>query len=196
VTQDLSGYTVEYYQRHQAEYWFKKHGLLRPDELAALCYTFGMPFSGHEAYAFRGTPWPREPHLIMSIGAGAGVLEKALEDMGLAVIGVDPSPGAKVLYQGSRLQDDTTGIEACDTIIFCESLEHIPLEQIRDIWSRINHERFTRVIVVNWPGMFPIPVASDGWDHITRLDDALYDELSEGFNNTVLRWGSHLVLER
>ncbi len=191
MTQDLSGYTRQYFEMEKPEYWFPRYGLPRPDMLAAICYAFNVPFRLGDVHGGR-----REPGVIMSVGSGPGWLEEWLERMGCEVIGVDPSPGVKALYRGKFLQDDWSGIEACRTIIFCESLEHIPLDQVRQMWQEIlaNSPCGTRVIVVNWPDFWPIE-PSGGWDHITRLHDGLYDELSEGFD-VIVRWGSHLVLEK
>jgi hypothetical protein len=193
VSQDFSEYSAEYYQRNQFEYWFEQRGLLRPDQLAAICYTLNLPFTAREP-CFSGQEWPRRPGVIMSVGAGSGMLEHVLEELGHEVIGVDPSPGARELYRGKHLQDDVTGIEDCSTVIFCESLEHLPLDVIWEIWKQIPVRPGVRVIGVNWPGYFPIPVTSE-WDHITELNDELYDQLAGGFT-TYVRWGSHLVLDR
>lgn len=192
MSQNLSGYTRQYFERDQPEYWFSQYDLPRPDMLAAICYAFSVPFRLNDM------PYePRDTGRVMSIGSGPGFLEKILEGMGCEVIGVDPSPGVRELYRGMHLQPDWTGIEQCRTVIFCESLEHVPIEQVRQIWQEIrdNCQPGTRVIVVNWPQFFPIDPSGDGWDHITRLDDRLYDELSEGFH-VLVRWGSHLVLQK
>lgn len=178
-------YTTDYYQRDVDEFWFAPHGLPRPDELAAICYTFGRSFWG------KGYDSPREPGTIFSIGAGEGNLEKRLEDMGCDVYGVDPSPGARELYKGKHLLDEYSG--GGDTVIFCESIEHLYPEQLEDIWDKIPIG--ARVIIVNWPDFHPIETDGTGYDHIRRVDDGLFDTLSEG-NNVILRRGSHLVLEK
>lgn len=184
MTQDLSHYQDSYYERDIEENWYGNHGLLRPDELAALGYAFGR------------TVWhpreskPRDPGVVYSIGCGLGRLERQLETMGVEVYGVDPSPGAAALYQGKTLLDHYPG--GGDTILFVESLEHIPLEEIRSIWQRL--PRGARVIVVNWVDFFPIP-ADSSWDHITEITNELFDELSIGCE-TILRRNGHLVLEK
>ncbi len=191
--QDLAGYDRSYYERETTESWFPAHGLPRPDQLAAICYVFGLPFTGKEKNAFSGR---RSPGRIMSIGAGDGWLEKTLENLGCEVTGVDPSAGARDLYAGSHLQADCTGIEQYRTVVFCESLEHVPIGQIRDIWQRIRNGSVpdTRIIAVNWPSYFPLGIIMKDWDHITRLDEQLYDELCAGFD-VIVRWGSHFVLD-
>lgn len=191
MAQDLSHYDIAYYRRAIVENWFPRHGLLRPDQFAALCYVFGVPFWGdeHQSATYR------EPGnwRVMSIGCGEGALEVELERLGCEVTGVDPSPGARELYRGKILQDDVGGIEGCATVLFCESLEHLPLDTVRALWPRITPG--ARIVITNWQTWHPIEPSPDGWDHITRVDDALYDELAFG-HRVVLRRGSHLVLER
>lgn len=188
--QDLSRYDVAYYRRPGlAERWFPQRGMLRPDQLAAVCYTFGVPFWGDEPYTYREPPSWR----VMSIGCGAGDLECELERLACEVIGVDPSWGARELYCGKVLQDDIGGIEDCPTVIFCESLEHLPRPVIDRAFARIR--RGTRIIITNWPSYHPLEPTPDGWDHITRVDDALFDDLATGCK-VIVRRGSHLVLDR
>jgi hypothetical protein len=187
-TQNLDGYSPAYYQRDIRENWFAPHGLLRPDQLAAVCYAYGWPFDGNERYR------RRDPGRIMSIGCGRGDLEAELERMGAEVIGVDPSHGAQTLYRGTTLQPDTTGMEDCQTVLFVESIEHLPKAMIEDLWPRFSSG--TRVVIVNWRDFHPIePEPNDGWDHITLVDDDLFDWLCGGFNVWV-RNGSHLVIDR
>lgn len=186
MSQNLSHYNAGYYQRKGTpESWCHGYGLPRPDELACICYAFGAAFSDpHE-----GEGGPRDPGLTYSIGCGAGWLEARLEEMGVKVIGVDPSPGARELYAGSELVPTYEG--GGDTIIFCESLEHLPTDEIDRIWSLI--PATARIIVANWPAWDVIPGDHD-WDHITTVDAALFDRLSEG-RRVVVRRGSHLVLD-
>ena len=189
--QDFSRYPVGYYRRNwTAERWFPQRSLLRPDQLAALCYVFGAPFWGdeHSRMTWREPPSWR----VMSIGCGEGYLEVELERLGCEVTGVDPAPGARELYRGRVLQDDIDLIEDFPTVIFCESLEHLPRVEIDRIWARITAG--ARIIITNWPLYHPIELTPDGWDHITRVDDALFDELSAG-HRVLVRRGSHLVLE-
>lgn len=187
MTQDLSHYSRGYYERDIRENWFHRAGLLRPDQLAAIAYTLGWPFFGDEHY--RHPPGRR----VMSIGCGRGDTEVELERLGCDVIGVDPSEGAAQLYRGSHLQADPTGVEDCDVVLFIESLEHLPATLITDLWERFTTP--TRVVVVNWPAFHPItPSRKDTWDHITVVNDDLFDRLSEDAV-VVQRRGSHLVLD-
>lgn len=178
-------YGVAYYQRETLENRYKHAGMLRPDQYAAACYTLGLKFHDHDVDT------PRNPGVITSIGCGEGVLEAFLERLGHTVVGVDPSPGARALYRGTWLVDRYSGDGG--TVLFVESLEHLPTDVLDDIWRRIPTQ--TRIIIVNWPTYHPIEPDGTGWDHITRVDDDLYDRLSVG-HRVVKRHGSHLVLDR
>lgn len=180
-----SFYTVKYYRRDIPEHWFYQYGLLRPDELAAICYAFGQPFT------VKGKDMPRDPGVIYSIGCGEGYLEEQLEKMGCEVYGVDPSPGAKKLYRGKNLLKKYPGGGA--TVIFCESVEHLFPEQFDEIWEKI--EPGVRVIFVNWLDFHPIEPDSTGYDHVRLIDDDFYDKVSYG-HRVIFRQGSHLVLEK
>lgn len=183
MTQDLSVYTNQYYERPLAEFWFEQFGLVRPDQLAALSYAYGIsPWNG---------AWTqRNPGIIYSIGCGTGMLEVTLEKMGNVVIGVDPSTGAKNKYRGSKLIDKYEG--GGDTIMFVESIEHIPMAELDRIFSLVPSG--ARIIVVNWPDFHPIN-PFPGHDHITLIDDQMFDRIS-ALGTTVLRRGSHLVVDK
>ena len=113
--------------------------------------------------------------------------------MGLTVTGVDPSLGALELYRGGMLVGEARQALAASagTVIYNESIEHIPVEQTLQVRSWMAPG--SRLIVTNWPDFHPIEPTSD-WDHITRVDDALYDRLAQG-GQVVLRRGSHLVVD-
>jgi len=183
----VSHYDASYYTRDQAEYWWQQHGLLRPDELAALSYAWGRPFTYYDIQNQCMTQ--RHPGTVYSIGCGIGNLETALERMGCTVIGVDPSPGATQLYKGSTRVDNYDG--GGDTILFVESIEHLTLDEINDIFPKI--PTGAQVIIVNWYGMFPIHGSTDHWDHVTTIDDRFYDHLAR-HRTTLLRHDGHLVL--
>lgn len=185
-TQDLTHYTRDYYTRKGlTEAWFVECDLLRPDELACICYMFGRAFADPRG----GEEDARGPGLVYSIGCGPGRLEAHLEGMGVRVIGVDPAPGAVEMYAGSELVPSYDG--GGDTIIFCESLEHLPITEIDRIWPLIPMS--ARIIVANWLAWDSIP-GDHEWDHITTVDGELFDRLSEG-RRVIVRRGSHLVLD-
>lgn len=178
-------YTEDYYKRDIPENWYKKYDLLRPDELAAICYAFGQGFTA------KNKDTPRDPGVIYSIGCGEGILEKKLEDMGCEVIGVDPAPGAKKLYQGKKIIDEYPG--GGGTVIFCESVEHLFPKQFDEIWDKIDPG--VRVIFVNWMDFHPIEPDTTGYDHVRLINDEFYDRICYA-TRVIFRRGSHLVLEK
>jgi len=193
VTQDLTHYTNEYYQR---ELTFCRFGILRSDQLAALCYILDWAYWGPkdanwQSWGPKGLG--RDPGVILSMGAGRGELEVQLEVIGHEVIAVDPSPGAQELYKGKGPLHRECSPElarSAQTVVFCESMEHIPLHQTRQVLSWL--QPGTRLVVVNFVDFWPI-FREGEWDHITQVDDALYDEISAG-RQVLFRRGSHLVL--
>lgn len=184
--QDKESYYVEsYYERDIPENWFKERNLLRPDELAAIAYAFGQPFTEKGAYP------QRIPKKVYSIGCGEGFMESQLEKLGVEVVGVDPAPGLKGKYLGKTLVKEYPG--GGDTIIFCESIEHLYPEQFQEIWDKV--PTCAWVIIVNWLDFHPIEPDNTGFDHVTRIDDDYFDKISFG-QRVKFRRGSHLVMEK
>jgi hypothetical protein len=82
-----------------------------------------------------------------------------------------------------------------DTLIFCESIEHIPKEWFDPFWAKVRPALGAnkgRLIVVNWPSFHPIGIWGD--EHCRAIDDIVYDQLAEG-GRTAYRQGSHLVVD-
>lgn len=156
----------------------------------------------------------RTPNLVLDVGCGRGELMLSYYLLGIPCIGADPSPGAATLVpqtmawegiEGYRfvnkgLRDALTDLhdEPVDTIIFCESIEHIREEEFDQAWP-IATDVLTRshglLIIVNWIDFWPIPVDKTGYDHIRRIDNRLYDRLSKDARHTTFRDRSHLVLQ-
>lgn len=55
--------------------------------------------------------------------------------------------------------------------------------------------RRIRAVVTNWPDFHPIRAEPGDWDHVHDVDDELYDRLASTAKRTVVRHGSHLVLD-
>jgi hypothetical protein len=98
--------------------------------------------------------------------------------------------------------DSTTGIQKLidmevgfDTVILCESLEHIKKAEFERTWDLIKSELSGLFIVVNWVKNHPLGPDGTGYDHIRLVDDKLYDRLSKDASRVIFRKGSHLVLE-
>lgn len=175
-------YNDTYFNRNIPETWFRKVDLLRPDQLAGFCYVMDWPFwTNHRTDR-------RKPGHVLSVGCGLGQLEKKLEDNGVKVTGYDPYYYED--YIGRECKQHYKG-EQYDTILFCESIEHLPVAEIDYI---INSQRGgTRIIIVNWPNNHPI--LPEGFDHITQIDDEFFDKLLDG-RKPLVRQGSHLVFDK
>lgn len=156
----------------------------------------------------------RSPRLVADIGCGRGEMLLSYHLLGVECVGIDPSPGAEVLVpqtmawsgvEDYRLLNSgfadglaTLEKEPVDTIVFCESIEHVRETEFTTGW-RLVRNILTRsaglFIAVNWMDYWPIPVDNTGYDHIRRIDDALYDRLSADARSVIFREGSHLVLQ-
>lgn len=172
---------------------FHRAGVLRPDQLA--CF--------HYAHKF-GTP---KNLRVYSIGCGAGLLEDALYKSGMYVVGIDPSEyalnrwrfkknngGTYFEFVNSDLRkfiDDYPIRFYKATTIFCQSLEHIPAQDIikaMPVLAGYNH----LIIITNTVNWHPIMPNND--DHITLVDDELFNWIAS-FGETLFRYKSHLVVQ-
>jgi len=157
----------------------------------------------------------RHPKTVLDVGSGRGELTATLLYDGVECYAIDPSLGAKDItpmtfsnWVGAGLEaffvnksfsaalDELEDIQY-DTIIFCESVEHIREEEFTKAYeAAVNTLRETKgmLIVTNWVGFHPINPDGGGWDHIRRIDDSVYDTLCSKAEKTVYRRGSHLVL--
>lgn len=189
------GYTRSYFLgRDIPEVTNYREHRIRADQLA--CFHWSM----HEVGGGL-----RRPVHVLDVGAGRGELSAMFALCGIPVTGVEPH--ATKLYERTlrswakaepRVVADVAKVkEPADTVIFCESLEHIPEDVFDAMWDRIVpwlNQYQGRLIVANWEENHPIEPDGTGWDHVRRVDDALYDQLAEG-RSVVFRRGSHLVVD-
>lgn len=155
-------YTREYYEyegqhsgKQEAPAW--KHQVLRKDQEIAIELVMCEP-----------------PGLIVSVGAGMGLLERELENRGQMVIATEPSTYA--LENGrseNRIRCDLGSLRITTpcTWLFSESMEHIPEP---DIWAFMEWAK-GRLVVANWTW----PLETNCPDHITRMDDAFFDKMCD-----------------
>lgn len=160
----------------------------------------------------------RTPGCILDIGCGRGELMLSFGIIGLRCVGIDPSPGAAELIPVTmdtwyRVQQEEYEFWPCnmqngighvwdrgillDTVIMCESMEHIPEDEFETAWPVVCElltETGGMFIAVNHIDKWPIPVDHTGYDHIRRVDDDLYDRLIKSAREVIFRQGSHLVL--
>ncbi len=155
-----------------------RNQVLRTDQLRVLAY---MMEDG------------RRPDRVLSIGAGAGFLEMVIALLNIHVIATDPHPAGLELLEESRLIKrygvqapleydilsavNAVGIHApqADTVIFCESIEHITRDELDLAFEVLAGDGPLRVIVANDR---PLPIEPHEPDHITRVDEALYVALA------------------
>lgn len=159
----------------------------------------------------------RRPRLVFDIGCGRGEIAATLAHLGIRAVAVDPSAAAGGLVretagrfygipQGGVEFVQATGLAALreyqekpDTAIFCESIEHIPTDELYKTfeWMRRNAppDVGMRAVITNWPDFHPIRAEPGDWDHVHGVDDELYDRLASMARSTVVRHGSHLVLD-
>ncbi len=167
---------------------FLRAGVLRPDQLA--CYHYVQTFS-------------KQAIGINSIGFGAGGLELHFHRNYYDVYAIDPSEAAHEIvkheFTASNLRFLKIGFRefANDTlrykgpVIFCQSIEHIPHEDIKygiPILAK-NHHLIVITNTVNWH-----PIMPNNDDHITLVDDELFNWIAS-FGETLFRYKSHLVVQ-
>jgi hypothetical protein len=88
---------------------------------------------------------------------------------------------------------NTINLSEFDTIIFCESIEHVPEINFWNFWDKVKHEFNGRIIITNWIEYHPIPINPP--EHIFEINDAVYDRLIQTSRKCIYRNKSHLVIE-
>jgi SAM-dependent methyltransferase len=158
----------------------------------------------------------RRPQVVVDVGAGRGEICALLTLDSIRAIGIDPSPGSAELFPVTMREwagvdeyeflnvgiADGLGSLAdqnivADTVILCESIEHIPppeFERGFEFAKQMLVKTGGLFILTNWIGYHPIRPDRTGYDHIRHIDDKLYDKLSKSAKSVVFRQGSHLVL--
>lgn len=195
---------------------------LREDQFSALCYAnsiFNFNYTDHPTYkdqiVFVRDHSQRKLKNILSIGAGRGEMEYSFCVLEIDITALEPSDAGYALIQENRgwnpdnsnvpiLLQKTIGeyIESIkgkefrhDTIIYCEAIEHVPFEETFKLLNRIKKEKKKiRLIIVNWKWFHPVYTDGTGWNHITNIDDTVYDGIIEGME-LIYREGSHLVVD-
>ena len=158
----------------------------------------------------------RRPRLVFDIGAGRGEISALFTHIGIRSVPIEPSRAAGDLVR--RTYREYYGIEECaglinqnsfkgmktalarhgrpDTVIFCESIEHIPESEFQKTFGLIRRslEGGGIMIVVNFIQFHPITRDRINCNHLRTIDDEFYDGLSKCAREVVFRSGSHLVL--
>ena len=178
--------------------------------------------SGLEQVRALMTGMTRRPKLVLDVGAGRGEVSALLNHCGIKCIAIEPAsvgpdmmretcqtydcdefPDKQFLNTGlikglRRLQENNA---VPDTIVMCESLEHIPKREFDKAFEVMRGMLADAaggggmLIITNWPDFHPIRPMRFHWDHVRTVDDSLYDRLAGLASSTVFRRGSHLVLK-
>ena len=159
----------------------------------------------------------RVPKCVIDIGCGRGELSATLRYMGINTIAVDPSDGAAELVM--KTHSDFYNIHECnfihktlvegmkeilkentpDTIIFCESIEHIDATEFQEGFELIKkalRQTSGLLIITNWIHYHPIPKNPRyDWNHIHLIDDKFYDMICDACKKIIFRERSHLVVQ-
>lgn len=205
--------------------YFKKQ-LRQGDMLPAIYYILGgVSYEAKEEIYFAACDTldkqiemlkklPRRPHKVINIGGGRGEIDAVLRLLNIDCVCVDPSPGAVVMYAQTMekwanthnykfinkrykdsINDNDVG-DDFDTLVFCESIEHIPEDEFESVWPIVRSilkKNRGLLIVTNWMGYHPL--YPNTWDHVRIIDDKFYDYLSIEAKKVIFRRGSHLVLQ-
>ena len=156
----------------------------------------------------------RSPNNILEIGAGRGELSCTISAMGIDVTPIEIATDANLwfnmtgeLYFGKEFVVPTISNENIldldfskfDTILMVEVIEHIKEDEFDLIWDKILRQFHGLFIITNFIHMHPIPVGGS-WpgakeEHCRLIDEDLYNSMCNQAKSTVIRKGSHLVLE-
>lgn len=180
-------------------------------------YAYGMGYS----YVKQVEPIKmfqrRTPKLVVDVGSGRGELSAAFLNDDIRCISIEPalqasdiffdtlnhwSIGSKGTLINAGAYEGLSKIREMDdkpdTIIFCESLEHIP-EKEGDAAINLAAEMLTetegRLIIANYEH----PIIKQGdwpptWDHIRTIDDDVYDRICSLAPRIIFRDNGYLGL--
>lgn len=158
----------------------------------------------------------RSPKKVFEIGGGRGELACAFRQLEIEIDSCEFSTSSPEWYTKTgqhffgyefraptpivgHIKDITVDWSLYDTIIMVETIEHIKEEDFRPIWNNIVENFKGYFIITNHPGTHPIPIGDWGdgaeKEHCRIIDDAVYNEMAAKAKRTILRKGSHLVLE-
>lgn len=188
--QRSENYEKGYFDQPGLEKDYHDLGLFRPDQVYAISYALGLTDARRHLQ--------RKPSKILSIGCGQGAIESFLASKGFDVTATDIADNVEAggfhFILGSM---DDISYDDFDTVIFCESIEHIPKDEFDRNWMKmVDMLKKTRgiLIITNWFEYHPIRIDASGWNHVREVNDAFYDSLAM-HGETVVRNKSHLVIQ-
>lgn len=154
----------------------------------------------------------RIPNSILEIGGGRGEISNAFSYLNVPCTSIEPGDNADFLYYATgkhffgenfnstkpltvdlKTLSNDIDLSIFDTILFCESIEHIKESDFWGFWNKVCNEFQGVFIITNWIDYHPIPIMPP--EHIFEINDSVYDKLVRSSGNCVFRNGSHLVLD-
>ena len=154
----------------------------------------------------------RQPKNVLDIGSGRGEVISSFAYLNSQCTGIESGGQAVELHKltatkffgpsfkpilpitkslGDAIEE--LDLTQFDTIVICETIEHIEAEEFNLAWHCIKSEFTGLIIITNWLDYHPIPIQLP--DHVRLTDDALYDQLSMDAAECIYRDRSHLVLK-
>lgn len=161
---------------------------------------------------------------VLEVGGGRGELSNLMTHLRIPHTSVEVYSDADKWYKETGLQyfgeahkhqspligpietllaENKIDLSKFDTIIFPESVEHIPVENFNYVLDRISKEFKGRFIVTNWKYYHPIVGSLEHPDrlhetmeeHVSDINDEVYARWTKLAKKLIYKDGSHLILE-
>jgi hypothetical protein len=152
------------------------------------------------------------PQKVLEIGGGRGEIANVFKKLGIDCISLEPGKHADFIYNytgkfffGKDFESATptkndfktliqnNEIDQFDTIIFCQTIEHIAESDFWEFWNKLVSNFNGLVIIVSYVHYHPIEVVLP--QHVFGINDEVYDRLVNDSKRCVFRDHSHLVLQ-
>ena len=155
----------------------------------------------------------RTPKKVLEIGSGSGHIALTLAQMGCEVQAIECLTEAPKFFEllnsywfGTKKHNvnlineplhtvvNDIDWEGLDTIILCETLEHILEKDFNEFWEQVKEKFSGYFIVTNIHHPCDVGSGYVPQEHCRRIDDDVYDEMSKMYT-TKFRVGAHIVIE-
>lgn len=153
----------------------------------------------------------RTPNNVLEIGGGRGEIANSLKYLNVGCTSIEPGlyadrqftltgmhffgeefePASPRCQSLAQITGDID-LSIFDTIIFCESIEHVQEAEFWNFWHLIQTTFKGLVIITN--SLYYHPISSSWPEHLFEISDMLYDQLISQSKSCVYRNNSHLVL--